>query len=325
MQKTIGQFTDYVEKVFGSSITTKNNISVVCPICFRNKGNGYANKKLAIRTNSKNHYPKCWVCDFRSKNLCYLIKTFYPNHYNEYIENYLDSDFLDVEDENKEETTEQEIKLPFGCKLLAENQNTKQGFKYLNYLKKRNSSDDTELWKWKFLYTLDDKEQLNRIIIPSFDSEGYLNFYTGRSLYRDGWDKYKNSNHDKRTIIFNEINIDWTKPLTLVEGPFDLLKCNNNASCLLGSSLDINHYLMQMIVLNSTPVVLALDPEAINSTRKIAKNLLDYGIEVEMIDIPNGIDVGAMSKLEFMDLYNKRKPLNKKELLLQKIKSIGNK
>ena len=28
---------------------------------------------------------------------------------------------------------------------------------------------------------------------------------------------------------------DWKKELTLVEGPFDLFKCDTNATCLLGS------------------------------------------------------------------------------------------
>ena len=30
---------------------------------------------------------------------------------------------------------------------------------------------------------------------------------------------------------FNELNINWNKPLTLVEGPLDLIKTNDTSTC----------------------------------------------------------------------------------------------
>ena len=62
-------------------------------------------------------------------------------------------------------------------------------------------------------------------------------------------------------IIFNELNIDWSKELTIVEGPLDLIKTNDNATCLLGSSLTEDMLLFQKIVANKTNIKLALDSD----------------------------------------------------------------
>ena len=90
------------------------------------------------------------------------------------------------------------------------------------------------------------------LILPSYDKNGELNFYVSRNIDADTANsfKYKNANVSKNKIIFNEINIDWNIPLTLVEGPLDLLKTNDNATCLLGSALNEEMLLFQQIVKN---------------------------------------------------------------------------
>ena len=41
--------------------------------------------------------------------------------------------------------------------------------------------------------------------------------------------------------------------MTLVEGPFDMVKCDDNATCLLGSHLPVNSLLFQKLIQNKTP------------------------------------------------------------------------
>ena len=77
-------------------------------------------------------------------------------------------------------------------------------------------------------------EYQHRVIIPSFDDEGNVNFFVGSS-YTDDWMKYKNPQVSK-DIIFNDLNIDWEDDIILVEGAFDAMKCKN-AIPLLGSTL----------------------------------------------------------------------------------------
>ena len=95
-------------------------------------------------------------------------------------------------------------------------------------------------------------------------------------------------------VIFNEINIDWSEELTIVEGPFDLMKSNQNATCLLGSTLNQRHALFKKIVANKTPVLLALDPDASKKTQDIATLLYSFDIAVKVLDIYPYDDVGEM-------------------------------
>ena len=123
-------------------------------------------------------------------------------------------------------------------------------------------------------------------------------------------------------IIFNEINIDWSKELTLVEGPFDLFSCRQNATCLLGSTLNERHRLFSYIVRNRTPVVLALDKDAELKTQKIASLLSSYDIQVRIMDTSGFEDVGAMSLDEFKKLHLAAHPWSSNDRLKSLISTI---
>ena len=75
-----------------------------------------------------------------------------------------------------------------------------------------------------------------KAIIPSFDVDGNPNYYITRSI-DDSPFKYNNCKRLKTEIVFNEIDIDWSQPVTLVEGVFDAIKCPENTIPVLGSSL----------------------------------------------------------------------------------------
>jgi DNA primase len=59
-----------------------------------------------------------------------------------------------------------------------------------------------------------------RIIVPSYNAEGQLNYFVARSWTNKKM-KYKNPTAQKDEIIFNEGLIDWNKDIFLVEGVFD--------------------------------------------------------------------------------------------------------
>ena len=136
--------------------------------------------------------------------------------------------------------------------------------------------------------------------MPSFDSNGKLNYYVARSIDPDVKRKYINAKVSKSDVIFNEINIDWSQELTIVEGPFDLTKCDDNATCLLGSSFSQKSKLLQEIVKNNTPVLLALDSDMKVKTQEYAKLLSSYGMQVRILDLGTYSDVGEMTKVDFL-------------------------
>ena len=123
----------------------------------------------------------------------------------------------------------------------------------------------------------------------------------------------------KKDIIFNELHIDWSLPITIVEGPLDLLKTNDNATCLLGSSLTQDMKLFKEIVKHKTEVNLALDKDVYFKALKIARMLKEYDVEVNILDTRIADDVGDMSKTQFEDCLNNAKKYEEDDLLLRKI------
>ena len=160
------------------------------------------------------------------------------------------------------------------------------------------------------------------MILPSFDAEGKLNYYVARSIFKDNKFKYINAKVPKKNVIFNEINIDWNQELTLVEGPFDLIKSNDNSTCLLGCSLKEDQLLFKKIVKNNTDVCLALDPDVSDKAYKIAELLLSYGINVRILDCTGYDDVGEMEDSIFRERLSLAKKYARDDKLLNLISSI---
>lgn len=216
-----------------------------------------------------------------------------------------------------EDTGEERLRLPEGCKILA--LHTKSFQRTVRYLTTR-GVPESDFWYWKFLVNDQDSSFWNRVIIPSFDIYGDLNYWTARKTKGKGF-KYKNPPIDRKTIIFNEINLDFKKELLITEGPFDLLKCPTNSTCLLGSELDEEYLLFQRIVEEKTPVILALDPDARIKQNKIAALLHSYGCEVKTLDLKSG-DLGELRKSEVQRILSTVRPYSREDSLSERIGNI---
>ena len=72
---------------------------------------------------------------------------------------------------------------------------------------------------------------MNRIIIPSYDSEGKLNYFVGRDFYNSNF-KYKNPPFPKDIVGF-DLYINWSLPIILTEGVFDAMSIRTNAIPML--------------------------------------------------------------------------------------------
>jgi len=242
------------------------------------------------------------------------------NAFNMDIGKMLNNDFSSL-DEDDEEIL---VDIPEGFKLLANafNSNIPNIRDVFKYAIKRGVSKH-KIWLLRLGYS-NNNEFSRCLIIPSFDIKGNINYYTARKIDVDtncGY-KYKNANVPKKNIIFNELNIDWNIPLTLVEGPLDLLKTNDNATCLLGSSLTEDMSLFQNIVKNKTEVNLALDEDAYYKSIKIASLLANYDIKVNILDTRGNYDVGDMTHEYFIEILDNAKEFKTEDVLINKIKQL---
>jgi DNA primase len=187
------------------------------------------------------------------------------------------------------------------------------------YLKERGITK-ADILKWKIGYC-PVGEFASRIVVPSYNSEGDLNYYVARTYDNRKTKKYMNPNA-KKDIIFNELYVDWSTDVVIVEGVFDAIKAGN-AVPLLGSTLRENSKLFKQIVRNDSAIYLALDPDAERKTEKLINSLLKYDIEIYKIPIPLGKDVGDMSHEEFLECKKQAKLFkDTDDVLLRKIMSI---
>jgi hypothetical protein len=303
----------FVRSAFGEITVARDGVNVAtkCPKC---KSPG--KRKFSI--NLENWSCHCWVCGIKGKTPYRILS----QHVGESTAREFSERFLNIKiSADVEEIKEKPVELPAGFTPLCLELNSRDPDirDCISYLKSRGLYE-RDLWYFKIGSSKIGKFR-RRIIIPSFDSEGELNYFSARTI-DDSRYKYINSRAKKREIIFNEINIDWKKEITIVEGPFDLFKCNSNSTCLLGSVLSKRSYLFKKIVANQSPVLLGLDLDMKEKTLKIADLLSEYGCEVRILSMGKFNDVGEMSKNDFNDLKEISLKWTRQRSLMEKIASI---
>jgi DNA primase len=186
------------------------------------------------------------------------------------------------------------------------------------YLKERGVNKRDIIW-WKMGYC-SSGEYENRIIIPSFNDEGNADYFIARSYVGD-FPKYKNPPVG-RDIIFNDLFVDWTDDVVLVEGAFDAITVGHNAVPLLGSTLREESKLFHKIVQNDTPVYLALDPDAEKKSLNIINKLLTYDVELYKINIYPHVDVGEMTREQFIERKSQARLMTFDECMISRTKNI---
>ena len=271
-----------LKKALGHCWTNEGEHQFHCPKC--------KHHKLKLSVNIDKGVFKCWVCDYSGTKISPLIRRFAPSYYADWrlLEGEVDLGKYDTIFAEQEESPPQVIDLPENFQTLT-GKKTRVKRKALNYLYSRGFTD-TDILTWKVGFC-DFGEYQDRVIVPSFDDQGNLNFFIARS-YTDDWMKYRNPKVSK-DIIFNGLNVDWDSDIVLVEGVFDAMKCKN-AIPLLGSTLRENSILFQKICERKPNVYLALDDDAKGKEFGIAKRLREYGINAMSIKITPYADIGEM-------------------------------
>ena len=313
---------DFIDKHIRNYTVSKDgvNLNIWCPFCKDSNKN-----KLKMVIHLEKCFYHCWVCDKKGSNISYLFSKISRNISEASKSVFINrKEKISLFDEEIQEENFEPVVLPQGFRFFIQDFNLKNPNvrDVFNYAKKRGISKH-KLHILRAGYSLDNN--LSRyLILPSYDKNGNLNYYVSRNIDADTSHsfKYKNASVPKKLIIFNEINIDWSLPLTIVEGPLDLLKTNDNATCLLGSALNEEMKLFQEIVKNKTKINLALDSDVYHKTIRIAKLLSSYDIDVDILDTRGSEDVGDMSKERFNEILNNSKNFSEKDSLLAKIRSL---
>ena len=217
----------------------------------------------------------CWVSNQGGRNLFQLLKKVRATreHFNELSELTEDTPRYLVK-EKKEDV----LNLPESFKPLWNGGDSIVKRHALNYLQSRGITEE-DLLKYNIGYC-DEGKYSNRIIIPSYDSDGKLNFYVGRDFYSSTL-KYLNSFTSKNVIGF-DLFINWSEPIILCEGVFDAIAFKRNAIPLFGKTVS-KKLEKKIIEYQVKTIYLALDNDAIKDSIKITQKFINEGITVKTI------------------------------------------
>jgi len=279
-------------------------------------------KKMSVNFE-KNKF-KCWICGYSGSSIFKMVRRFGTfQHKNEWPKE--ENEFRRLEELPKvmeelfgeKEEEEKLFKLPSEfTSLTFKTKETKEARQY--FTKRGGEREDLLLWKPGFCQS---GEFAERILFPSFNLDGNINFFVGRTVNRKEWPPYKNT-ETSRNIIFNELFINWDKPIILTEGIFDAIISGKNSIPLLGSTLRENSKLFEKIIQEDAVVYLALDPDAEKKSFELLKRFLEYNIDIFKVNIGGFKDVGEMEKKEFQKRKAEAKLITLDNFFSTKIHSI---
>ena len=289
--------------------TARGNQSYHCPFCNHHK------PKLEVNftENKKGYNPwHCWVCGKKGKTIKGLFKSLKVSS-NKFIEL---SKLIKTGSEVEEVVVQNTVELPKEFKSIINNSDLTAKKAY-NYLKKRNITKN-DILKYNLGYC-DFGRYANMIIIPSYDKDGTLNYFTGRSFEKDPFIKYRNPDCSRDIIPF-ELFINWDSPLVLCEGPFDAMAIKRNAIPLLGKNIQSN--LLKKIVQSTVEkIYIALDTDAMKQALKHCEYLLNQGKEVYLVEL-EGKDPSDLGFSYFTKLIQNTLPLDEYNLMEKKLSLI---
>jgi len=305
------------ESVLGKGqATSKGNYAFKCPFCTHHKNK----MEISMRTTEKKeNFWHCWVCGAKGKTLLSLFKKIkapaakiaelnilvVPNKKDKTIEQgapELPKEFISFSDHEK-----------FVTDRIAQIE-SKHAFKFLS---KRGITNE-DIIKYNIGFCKDGP-YAERIIIPSYNELGQLNYFIARA-YKDSDRKYKNPPIASKEAIGFELYINWDAPIILVEGMFDALTIKRNVIPLFGKVL--HDKLMKKLVESSVNrIYIALDNDARKDALKQAETLMSYGKEVYLVEM-EGKDANEIGFEQFLNTIEQTQPLDLKSLLEKKLQLI---
>lgn len=263
-------------------------ISVDCPVCsYDIKALSKTDGKGNLEINYQNHVYKCWACSETHDTHGHLGKLIdkYGSKKDKKTYKLIRPDKFE-----KKEKVFKELELPKEYKKFDEihplHIPRKEAF---NYLKKRGITQEI-IDKFQIGLCIEG-EYAGRIIVPSFNKKGDLNFFVSRSWNPKSKLKYKNPEAAKDFLIFNESLIDFKKDIYIVEGVFDSFFLENSIA-LLGKYINDNMW-EKLYTKAKKDIIICLDGDAYDDAKKLYDKLNGGALynRVKLVKLPKDKDV----------------------------------
>jgi DNA primase len=284
----ISDFLGEPKKVYEN----RSQVSWDCPVCDDDKHKG----NLEVNVDKAVYH--CWSCGDSEGTHGPLGKLFdkYGNKKQKKLYNVLKPETV-----VKREKPKKQLKLPDGFTLFKDSSPIYPVRRQaMNYLKSRGITDEM-IEKYQIGFC-DKGDHSGRIVIPSYNTKGELNYYIARSWNPMSRAKYKNPEAEKDKIIFWENLIDWNKDIYLVEGAFDGLFVNNSIP-MLGKHM--SELLFETIYTKAKgDIIICLDADAWQNAIKLYHELSggDLWGRIKLVKLPDDKDIADL-RGEIKDEY----------------------
>jgi len=293
--------------------TARGNHSYHCPKCNHHK------PKLEVNFDeSSPHYQRyaCWSCGFKGNNLYKLFKEANAP------QNKLDElkPYLKIKKISKsfETSNHESLELPKEYETFLNLPKDKiEGKHALSYLKSRGVTK-YDILKYNIGYC-SRGEYKNMIIIPSYDINAKLNYFTARSFDKNAFTKYRNPEFSRDIIPF-ELFINWDLPIIICEGPFDAIAIKRNVIPLFGKNIQ-PELMKKIVTYRVQKIYIALDDDAIKKSLEFCEKLLNIGKEVYLVEL-DGKDPSEIGSDNFTKLIQNTLPLTQYKLMEKKLSII---
>jgi len=269
------EYQHIIRRLFGEVRNYgREQIQVNCPKCQERDGLAEPDGKFNLEINTAMKKFHCWKCDEPKfyGNVSRLIRTYGIKYdYDEYV-SYSGVDVFNLKQNDGDvEKYTASVKLPHEMILFSSiDVNNKKHIEAYQYLVTTRRISRDVILKFRVGFCLEGK-YANRIIIPSYNKFGDVNYFVGRTYLKGLKPTYLNPVVDKDLIIFNEGMINWDSTVYIVEGAFEVLSFPINTIPLLGKSL--NKTLFNVLKHKKPNVIVILDPDAFKENLKLYQEI----------------------------------------------------
>lgn len=300
---------ELISSVLGEyELKSKGNLAFTCPFCKHYK------KKLEIHLDRQQW--NCWVCGTKGRSIFSLFKRL----------NVSKVHFIRLNDisPRKYQQIKEDDDQPLPIKLPDEYVplwiSRPKNF-YYNTCKKyliNRKITESDILKYRLGYCEGGRYD-GMVIIPNYNKQGKLTYFTNRSFLQGNSTKFINPPISRNVIGF-ELQLNWDEPLTIVESGLDAIVIRNNATPLYGKI--ISEQLKMAILENEVKHInICLDPDATKEAFKHSEYFISNGINVNYVELPPKNDPSTLGYEKTWELINNSIPLSSSDIFSRKVYS----
>jgi len=308
MHEVLEERYEILEEIFGNTYYNRGNGEVLafCP--------KHTHRKRKLSINVRKNAFRCWTCGYGGQKIFTLL---WDNANKNQRKRYLKTLGIELKQTEQIKRVELPEEYVFSMKFKSP-----VAMMVEKHLYDEMGLDPEVVLQNKIGYC-ESGFYAGRALFPSFDTKGDLNYYITRRVDGGDYKKYLDCAAEKYPIIYNEIFVDWSKPVIVVEAVKAHLKHFRvpNVIPIMGTYMTEEHKLFEEIVIRNCPVVfIALDKEAKRKSMDIMKKLSSYNVDVRLTPLERQPD--QISTGEFLDRLMESKKFDKDDMLRERLLAL---